>query len=738
MSPLDPGKPGWALPDSGRASAAAMLAGRLPYVLDLTPPNALYGRLIRARGPHSAVTINRTALLASTDVVAVLDAHDDPGKLFSTNPVGVRHDTSVFSAEARFCGDVVGAVVARTRAAARTAAALTPYEQPLPAVLSAAEALAEHAPPSHRAFNGNLIAKLEFGVSQSAVSDALNNSQFRFDDTYQYDPAPHNFLEPAAAIAVWSGSGSCEITSNAQLPTINRQLVAHLLGIDEQHVRYHTPAIGGAFGGKEDFLLDVVAALCSRASGGQPVVVETDRAEMSAAHRVRHSTTVRVRTGCAADGRITARLIDATLECGPYAGHSPNVLANGLSLALTLYPIPAARATGACIAMNRVPGGAYRGYGGPECFFAVESQIDDIAAALELDPVALRAMNAIQPGQPDPHHGWPVACRVADCLHKLPRPRRSATPHRRARPQRYRRGCGIALLLNASGLTGVLGSDSSEVSCQFTGGRLRVGTASPEFGQGVHEMLARVVARELEVPPELIDVGCDDGLGDLGSAASRGAYVTASAACLAARALRSRIPTHITDDSRTRAGGARIAQLLTELDGLSETATFAAPDNALVSGAQFAEVEVDVVTGMVRPLRIVSVHDTGPLIDPARAAAQVHGGVMHGIGMALSERLSFRGGAVADATLYGQALPPADCDIDIEALFVTEPHGLSPIGSKGLGETPVMGMTAAIANAIFNATGARVHHAPFTAERVLTALEVTRSKRSASETATRR
>jgi CO/xanthine dehydrogenase Mo-binding subunit len=735
------------LPDAGKSrcapptsptGAAGKLAGQLPYVLDLTPADALYGRLIRARGPHSTVTIDRTALLARADIVAVLDAHDEPAGPFSTNPVGVREDTNVFTAEARFCGDIVGAVVARTRAAARAAAAVPPHEEPLPAVLSVEEALASRAPRSHRGFDGNLIVELEFGADETEVLTALEDSEFSFDHTYRCDPAPHNFLEPIAAIAVWSGSGPCDITCNAQLPTVNRRLVARLLGIDEQDVSYRTPAIGGAFGGKEDLLVDIVAALCSRASGGQPVVVETDRTEMTAALRVRHGTTVRVRTGCVADGRITARLIEATLECGPYAGQSPNVLANGLSLALNLYPAPVTRASGACVAINRVPGGPYRGYGGPECFFAVESQIDEIAMALELDPVAVRAMNAIRAGQPDPAHGWPVSCRLHDCLRRVPPRRRPAAPHRPRQPGRYRRGSGIAALLNISGLTGILGIDSSEVTCQFTDGHVLVSTASPDFGQGLHDMLARVVASELAFPPELIEVRCNSRLGDLGSAASRGAYVTASAACLAARALRGRIPERIGDHAAVPAGE-RNQRLVAELEGLSETAAFAAPDNALVAGAQFVEVEVDLTTGAVQPMRIVSVHDTGRLIDPPRAIAQVRGGVIHAIGMALTERISFSGGgAVLDATLYGQALPPTDWEIDIEPVFVTEPHRPSPIGGKGLGEAPVMGLTAAIANAIFNATGARVRHAPFTPERVLTALEATRGQRPTADMGARR
>ena len=187
-------------------------------------------------------------------------------------------------------------------------------------MLTLDDALTAGAPRAHRAFPGNVIARLELGAGEPEVEELFAAADLVLDDVYTLDPAPHTFLEPAAAIATWSGSGRCHVVSNAQCPHLSRRLLALILGIDEEQIDYESPAIGGSFGGKEEFLLDAAAALCSRAVGGRPVVLETDRHETTAGSRTRPGGRVRVRTGCTASGRITGRLIEATFACGPYAG----------------------------------------------------------------------------------------------------------------------------------------------------------------------------------------------------------------------------------------------------------------------------------------------------------------------------------------------------------------------------------------------------------------------------------
>ncbi|MFF2081565.1 xanthine dehydrogenase family protein molybdopterin-binding subunit [Kitasatospora sp. NPDC058162] len=697
-------------------------AGLARYVLDDQPQDGLFARLVRARGPHSEVVLDSAAALAVPGVALVLTPDDDPGIRFSTNPHGSRDDTSVFTREARFPGDVVGVVVARSRAAARAgAAAVTVHERPLPAVLDPATSLDPSSPAAHRDHPGNELARFAMGCDEADLDRALAGSAHVFEHTSRIDAGPHHFLEPVAAVARWD-EGRCLVRSASQCPGLSRALLARLLGVDPADVHYEPVTIGGSFGGKEEFLLDAVAALCSRAAGGRPVTVETDRREMTTAFRVRHAATVRVVTGVDTDGRILARHIDAVFEGGPYAGHSPSVTANGLALALTLYPAPATRATGVCVSLNRVPSGAFRGYGAPQVLFAVESQLDVIGRRLGIDPVTLRERNALRTGDPDPLHGWPVrSFGLSPCLRAVPVPRPPSGPADAPGPAsggRLRRGTGIAALVNLSGLTGVIGTDRAEAGCRIERGRVVVLTACPDVGQGIHTVLTSVAAERLGVPPELVDVELDLGQADAGLFASRGSYLTAGAVAEAAAELLRRAREVSPDgllgpDGRLRAG----------LEGLAAGGAFAAPDNALVAGAQAAEVEVDCATGVIRVLRVVSAHDTGRVLQRAQAGEQVRGGVLQAVGMALTEGVRFTpDGAVEQTSLLAQGVPRPPWRIPVEVHLIEEPHPVGPLGAKGLGESPVMGIVPAIANAVRDATGAELDHAPFTPERVLAAL----------------
>ncbi|MFG2124492.1 molybdopterin cofactor-binding domain-containing protein [Streptomyces sp. NPDC048710] len=696
----------------------AKAAGEALFVLDRLPQDILYARLLRARGPHAKVRIDRALLASMPGVLAVLGPEEDPGVPHTANPHGGREDMAVFTAEARFAGDVVGAVVARSRAEARAAvaAAGAVVEEPLPAVLDVRAARANGAPPAHREFadSGNLLAELAFGTDEDDVARALAASEHVFDETYRTDATAHAFLEPLASAAEFGPDGTCRVWSNTQCPVLSRDILARILGVAPNDLRYEPVAIGGSFGGKEEFLLDAVAGLCSRAVDGRAVVVETDRKELTAMFRLRHPFSVRVTTGCDATGRITARRIHAVSEGGPYALHSPAVLANGLTLALSMYPVDMARATGECVALNRTPGGAYRGYGAPQVVFAVESQLNEMSDALGIDPVALRRLNSLRPGDIDPVHGWRAeSYNVLRCLAEV-----EALPplERRTDHPRLRRGRGIACLANVSGVTGAAGVDEARARCSVRAGRIVVTTACPDVGQGLHSLLATVAAQETGVPTALVDVEFDAHGQDRGIYASRGTYLSANAAALAARQLKAGLPSH------TLAPDA--AALPPLWDGHTAEATFRAPDNALVAGVQVADVEVDTDTGQIKVLKVTSVHDVGRLMQPDAAREQVIGGVVQGLGSTLTETLPFDGdGAAYDATLLGLGVPGAAWPVEVDAVFPEEPHHpVGPLGAKGLGESPLIGIAAAVSAAVHDAVGVRLRHTPFTPERTWRAL----------------
>jgi CO/xanthine dehydrogenase Mo-binding subunit len=691
---------------------ARKAAGEPLFVLDRVPEGALYARLLRGRSPHSRVAIDRERLLSMPGIVAVLGPEDDPGILFTANPGGGREDMVVFSAEARFPGDIVGVVIGETREAARAAAADAAgvREWPLPAVLSVAAALAPDAPPAHRAFSdsGNVLGEFAFGCSAEEAHQALGLCEHVFTDTYRCDPTTHAFLEPVAAAVEFAHTGTCHVWSNTQCPVPSRGILSRLLEIPEPKISYQEVALGGSFGGKEEFLLEAVAAMCSREVGGHPVVVETDRREMTAEFRLRHAFTVRVVTGSDAEGLIGVRLIHAIVEGGPYALHTPSVLANGLTLAMAMYPTPVIRATGKCVALNRVPGGAYRGYGAPQVLFAVESQLNKMASELGIDPIELRRINTLLAGDDDPIHGWPVkSYNMLGCLAEA---KRINTLQRRTKQSRFRRGRGCAALANISGTSETLRTDRASAECVVRNGRLAVLTAVPDMGQGLHALLAATVANELHISTELIDVVLDSHGKDWGTYASRGAYLTANAVTLAARDLRERIPSEV----------ANFLALPASWEGCRGASTFCAPDNGLVAGFQVADVEVDMATGRVCVLKVTSIHDTGRLLLPDVAREQVVGGVLQGLGNVLLEELPFTAdGAPFESTLLALGVPRSMPAVDVEAVFITDlRHPEGPLGAKGVAEAPVVGIAAAVAAAIADATGVWLHETPFTAERV--------------------
>ncbi|SNY53589.1 molybdopterin cofactor-binding domain-containing protein [Paractinoplanes atraurantiacus] len=717
------------------AETARKASGRAPFVLDAAPASALHARLIRARGPHSRVAVDTAAIGRMPGVVAVLGPQDDPGRPYSANPHGARADMAVFTAEARFPGDVVGAVVAPTREAAAAAveaaaaAGAGLSEVALPAVLTVDQALDANAPPAHRGFpgDGNVLATLAFGAEADATAAAIAASAHVFDHTYRTAATTHAFLEPIAATAAFDAEGHCRIRSSTQCPAPSLTILAGLLGIAEELIEYEPVVIGGSFGGKEEFLLDAAAALCSRAVGGRPVVLATDRREMTAQFRLRHPASVRVLTGCDRTGRMTARLIEATVEGGPYAVHTPSVTANGLTLAMSMYPAPVVRATGTSVALNRVPGGAYRGYGGPQVLFAVESQIDEMARALDLDPIELRARNALRPGGVDPVHRWRAeSYDMIGCL-DLARDLPPLEPGTRG--PRYRRGRGLAALANVSGVTGALGIDESQAECVVRDGRVVVTTSVPDVGQGLHTLLQNTVAETLGLPPVLVEVAFDVRGGDRGIYASRGTYLTANAVQEAALDLKRRLPA---------AAGPVTGAVPGSWAGLRGRGVFRAPDNALVAGVQVADVEVDMDTGQVEVLRVTSIHDAGRVLQAGAARGQAVGGVVQGLGNAMLEELPFAGtGEPYETSMYALGVPRATWPVEVDVVF-TEGDRLpaGPLAAKGLGESPVMAVAPAVAAALHDAAGIRLRETPFTSERVWRALRSREGKAVTDRTRT--
>jgi CO/xanthine dehydrogenase Mo-binding subunit len=719
----------------------AKARGSAHYVADAVPRPHLFGAVLRSRLAHSRVSVNRQALQALSGVVAVLSAEDAQDLRLTTNPHGGSADTSVFSGEARYAGDIVGAIAATDRASLRAALAQAPElisEVALPAVVSL-EAGLEAVDLAHEDYPDNVIADVRIGHSESEARQALEGSQHRLVSTVSFDPASHGFLEPLAAGARWDGP-RCQVWSPTQCPVLVRNQLSKLF---DAAVSLEPVFLGGGFGAKEELTLEPVAMLLSAAVGGAAVLVETSRREMTTAYRTRHAGTITITTGFDDDGIFTARSIDVLFAAGPYDGHSTTVTMNAVNTAARLYPRGVITARGRAIATNHVPGGAYRGYGATQAVFALETHVDQIAHQLGIDPLELRLRNIAQAGDPDPVTGTALhAIRAAECLQQLkivapPAPVQPADPRRRS-------GRGIAVVVNTSATAGVEYADSAQVACTLdpAAGRVTIETSVAEAGQGMYPVLAIVVAEALDMDPDLIEVvysAADGAPVDQGMLGSRGANMTGSAALQAARMLREQVldqaakllntePSDVTVDGDwalclSRASGAVIK--LAELDPMRVVGSHSTNDPALAYGVSMADVTCDLWTGEVRVDRMVGLHDLGIVIDPDGARAQIEGGALHAVGMALSERVSMRAdGTIAESGFVNHLMPTAVRRPRVDAHFLAAPeHSAVGTGAKGIGEAAVLGGPAAIENAVAAAIGVHVQQLPMTPERVLRALE---------------
>jgi putative selenate reductase molybdopterin-binding subunit len=716
--------------------------GRLRFTADFAPPGTLTGLLLTCRSPHALVRVEAGTAMGVAGAICVLGPDDAPSEQFSTNPhvehpVLAPRENFVFAREGRYVGDIVGLVVAESPAAAREMARrVNQTEEPLPAVFDVADAQEPDAPQVRLGDTSNVAFEMPVGAPEAEVEAVLAAADRVFTHHFEVGSGPVAAMERPAALARWD-DGVCRIWSTSQTPQVIPARLAQLLDVAPESISMEAVPLGGGFGLKEEMFLEPAAAIASRACGGRPVLIETTRAQLGALRR-RHAAFITTTTGCAADGTMLARRIDVTLDAGGEVSHSALVLENLLLIAATLYPVTPTRAYGRAVLTNNASSGAFRGYGAAEIGFGVECHINELARCYGIDPLEYRRRHVLQAGQLDALNEWPVDSFASmQCLDALEEASRRPLPAQDP-TGRWRYGRGEALFSIVSAASSVAHKDSSVGRCRVAeDGRIVVETVVPDMGQGLHSMLARVAADRIGVPLSRVRVhqqSSAEGPADEGTFASRGVYVSANALVAAADRLLADIADRMgvgpqalrVDDDGVRAGAAEFAW--PELAGMVAEVTVASLDNGLVIGGQLAEVAVDTWTGRVIVDRVVSVHDVGRVLEPELARGQVVGGVVQGIGVTLTERSRYVEGVPLDAHLFDQALPTMLVEPRIEDIFVGDGNAKGSLRAKGLGEAPMVGVPAAIGNAIREAIGIRLTRLPFTPETVYAALATKHSR----------
>ncbi len=738
-----------------KRDGAEKVTGRTRYLHDLVLPRLAHGKILRARYPHARIVrIDTSRARALPGVLAVLTGDD-----VEPQPFGFAKDqVALKRRKVRCIRDEVAAVVAETPEIAEGALALIDVEyEELAAVFDPRAALEPGAPLVHEELGTN-AHHLQYQFTRGDVDRAFAEAAAVVEDTYTL-----NFVTPAClgtmvAIADWDAADALTMWSTTQVPFLYQRDLAAALGITGDRVRVLQPPIGGNFGrGLDLYPIDVIAALLARRVR-RPVKIEFDRVEEFIACPTREPCVIRLRTAADRDGRLLARAAHVMIDNGAYTSWGSTTPSVMLSTVAGLYRVPNVRFDTTIVYTNNPYSGSMRGYGNPESTFAVESQMDELAERLGIDPLELRRRNATKPGDVNPQGFVITSFAMLECLDAAAEEIRKDPPPLRSG---WKRGVGYAGMFHVAGGARVYRSDGCGAIVKLDDfGRVTLLTGATEIGQGSDTVLAMIVAETLGVPIERVDVVNSDTSvrpWDVGTHASRTTFVAGNAARLAAEKVKAQLLemaaaeleepaarldvkggfVFVKGEPQQRLPYAEVARaghfrhhgrvLVAEAFYDPPTAMLDKDFQGNISAAytcavQAALLDVDPETGTVEVRRVASAHDVGRALNPGAAEGQVHGGIHMGLGYALTEHLVVAEGQVLTQSFMDYAVLKADAMPEIVVRLIETVDQEGPFGAKGLGESGVIPVAAAVANAIKNAIGIRFTELPITPARVRAAL----------------
>ena len=747
-----------------RVDALEKVTGRATFGADVQMPGMLHGKVLRSKRPHARLAhIDTSRAERLPGVKAVVTAQGTPDVLYTLHYI---YDLRLLARDkVRFVGEPVAAVAASDLDTAEEALGLiTVTYEDLPAVFDPLEAMKPDAPIIHEDLSDYQAkyAAVRFGnvcsytqIKHGDVDEGFRWADRVFENTFSTARVHQAYIEPHACVAQMDPGGKVTVWTTSQVPFKVRAAICQSLQLAMSQVRVITTTVGGGFGGKES-LLDPIAALLSQRTG-RPVKMVLSREEEFIAARPRQSTRITLRTGVREDGTLTALQARYVYDAGAYADQTPGTTAYGATFAKGPYRVENVLVDAYCVYTNNVISGACRGYGGPPQCWAMESQMDIIAHALDIDPVNLRMKNGVEDGDT---LSTGQVCRNVSMKPTLKAATERVGWSRKADHTEGRfRGRGVSchergFALFSSGIVIKLNEDG-------TYGLL---SGSVDIGTGAKTILAQIAAEELGAQVEDIAVlmGDTDGTPyDYGTVASRTTFTAGNAVRLAAADVRrqlfalaaekleagaeqlalaeghvyvaaapeQRVSVAALSGEATRQWGGPIigrgsfVGQGTPMDASTVKGYPLGPFPGLVYSTQVAEVDVDPETGQVTVLRIVCAQDAGKAINRAGVEGQVYGGVTQGLGFALTEELVLHNGTVVNPRFLDYKIPTAMDAAPVETIIVEVPHDAGPYGAKGIGEALVAPTAPAIANAVCDAVGVRVFELPMTAERILAALK---------------
>ncbi len=752
-----------------KIDAASLVSARDRFTDDFELKDPLYGVFLYSDIPHGEIEeIDASEAKEVPGVRLILDYRNTPSTLFTTAGQGFPepspYDSRLFDRRVRFVGDRVALVAAETEDAARLAVRKIRVKyREFPAVFDYERAMDPDTPRLHTddehpaipvAYlpDKNIAAQLDIGFGD--VEKGFKEADFIVDNTYRVHYGSHCAMEPHSALCYFDSRGRFVIVSTTQVPFHVRRIVSRVLEIPLGKIRVIKPRIGGGFGGKQEILLEPYVALISLRTG-RSAKITLSRKEVFVSGRTRHPMRVRMKMGVKRDGTITALFMDALMNNGAYGSHGLTVLSNTGSKVLPLFnKIENVRFSGKTVYTNLPVGGAYRGYGATQGYFAFNQQLDIISRKLGVDMPEYCKKWHIKAGETsgifkalgEGKEGVSQiikSCRLSECIdvgvEKI------GWKDRRGKHLKTKDGwavgVGMSISMQGSGIP--LIDMASAYMKMNEDGSFNLFSGATEIGQGSDTVLSQIAAETLKVPVDkIIILSSDTDVTpfDTGAYASSTTYVSGTAVLRCAENMKREIievaslMLGIGKDQLSLEGGSVVSR-----DGKSVTysdicnyamyeanqrqiqayASAVMPESPPPFIAQFAEVAVDPETGRVKPLKFVSVVDCGNVLNPKLAKGQIDGAVVNGISYALTEEYIFDShGRMVNSSFGNYKIFTAPDIPEIETLFVDSYEETGPYGAKSVGEIGINGPAPAIANAIFDAVGVRMYKTPFTPERV--------------------
>ncbi len=758
-----------------RLDYQSKITGRAVYLADMHMPGMCHGKILRSPLPHARIkNIDISKALKVPGVLTIITGEhiiQDQGIEPYYGPV-FKDQTIVAVEKVRHVGDPVAAVAAANLDAAEEALRLieVDYEE-LPAVLDVHQALKSGAPLVHdsiklpssgfadlaeiKPVEGTNICT-HFKLNRGDIEKGFAEADHIFEDTFTLPATQHSFLETHACIAS-AEPGNITVWATTQNPFVVRTQLANIFKVPVSKVRVIVPYLGGGYGGKVYPKVEpITVALAQRAR--RPVRIVLSREEVFYTI-TKHAASIRMKTGVKNDGTLVARECEIHLDTGAYAEIGPRVAKKSGYTAAGPYRIANLKIDSYSVYTNKPPAGAFRGFGVSQSAWAVESQMDIIAAALKIDPLELRLKNGYVDGDRFVTEEKLRSVGLRDCLEAVARsieweeeqPINDSTVQASSGTN-LRRGKGLACMIKATITPSIscaalkLNEDSS----------LSLYSGTVEMGQGSETVLAQIAGEELGIPLRNIQVlGVDTDVVpyDLTTSSSRSTFHMGKAVQLAAQDImrqlkdivvkeysvppdqvsfvdgKVRLPESSLDYAEimfkrfgmqggTLIGEGQVKTSVKDEVGEKSTSAFW----FLAAGA--AEVEVDVDTGKFKLLKYATAVDVGKALNPLGCRQQLTGAAITGIGQAVFEEIAYDNGQLINPNFVDYVLPSlGDMPAVIDPIAIENPDRNGPFGAKGIGESALIPVAPAIANAIFDAVGVRIKDLPIKAEKIYLALE---------------